>query len=121
MIDRKAQSPEPDSQGSHGDWGDSFPDNEKPAYGLDLGSTQILSTVSQPRETPDPSGQAEGKANWLGGTTMERSPPPYHEQDEFLGSHAHKGDMVWSSETPQSPLEVHIEGEDSPAMILAFL
>ena len=58
LDDRKAQSPEPDSQGLRGDWGDSRSDNGQHAYGLDLGSTQSLSTVSQPRETPDPSAQA---------------------------------------------------------------
>ena len=49
---------------------------------------------------------------------MESPPPPYHEQDEFLESHAHDGDMVCSSGPPQSLLGVHLEGEDFPAMIL---
>ena len=115
-----AQSPKPDSQGSYGSCGDERYDPGRVStysYSLTLGYAQNLTIVPWPSEAPDPLAQAEGEPDWSDGTATGSQPPPYHEQDEYLEFHAHEEDMVWSSGSPQIPLEDHLEGEDSLAVI----
>ena len=113
-----AQLPEPDSQGSYGSCGDEQYDpggDSTYSYSLYSGPTQNWTIAPQSSEAPDPSAQAEGEPDWLDGTATE-SPPPYHENDEYLEHNAHEAAMVWSSGSPQIPLEDHLEGEDPSAM-----
>ena len=107
-------------QGSYGNCGDGRygPDGVKAySYSFYSGSTQNLTIVPQPSEAPDPSAQAEGEPDWSDGTATESPPPPYHENDEYLEHNSHEEAMVWSSGSPQIPLEDHLEGEDSSAVI----
>ena len=117
---RSAQSPEPDSQGLYGSCGDERYDPggvSTYSYSLYSGSTRNLTIVPRHSEAPDPSAQTEGEPDWSDGTATGGPPPPNHEHDEYLEFHAHEEDMVWSSGSPQIPLEDHLEGEDSSAMI----
>ena len=67
-----------------------------------------------PIEVPGPPVQLSKQA---GGTVTEDQPSPPHEQGELPDCIAHKEDMAWSTGSPQTPLKVHLEGEDFLAVV----
>ena len=114
------QSRESDYQGLYGDCGNEEYDPAGVyAYSdsFESGSTRSLDGIPQPGEAPDASARAEGEPDWSEGAAAESPPPPYHEHDKYLVHHAHEEEMVRSFGSPQTLLEVHLDGEDFSAMV----
>ena len=117
---KDALSPESGHQGLYDDCGNGEYDLgglEAYADSLESGSTQSQDVIPQPGGAPDPSAQAEGEPDWSEGAATGSPPPPYHEHDEYLVHHAHEEEMVQSFGSPQTLLEVHLDGEDFSAMV----
>ena len=69
---------------------------------------------SRPTEAPDPSAHASYEAK---NGSIEDQTPSTHERTERIERVAREEDMAWSSGSPLTPLEVHLEGEDFLAVI----
>ena len=115
-----AQSHESDHQGLYGDCGnEEYDPGGVDAYSdsFKSGSTRSLDVIPQPGDAPDTSAQAEGEPDWSEGATTGNPPPPYHEHDEYIVRHTHEEEMVWPFGSPQTLLDVHLDGEDFSARV----
>ena len=75
---------------------------------LELQKASLLRPNEAP-DTPTQAGDGNAEAN---NSTLEVHSPVSHEQNERVGRITREEDMVWSSGSPPTPLEVHLEGDD---------
>src|SRR5258706_13561383 len=71
----------------------------------------------QPNEAPETPAQINDANARMSNGAAEAHPSSTHEQNERMERIAHEEDMGWSSGSPLTPLEVHLEGDNFLAVI----
>ena len=71
----------------------------------------------QPNEAPRPPTQMNNENARMSSSPPETHSLSPHEQNDLTERLAHEEDMAWSSGSPPTPLEVHLEGADFLAVI----
>src|SRR5258706_480262 len=71
----------------------------------------------RPNEAPETPAQINDANAGMSNGAAEAHPSSTHEQNERMERIAHEEDMAWSSGSPLTPLEVHLEGDDFLAVI----
>ena len=74
-------------------------------------------SVAQPNEVQETPVRTADTNAGVSNSTAEPHPQPSHEQSERIERIACEEDMAWSSGSPPTPLEVHLEGDDFLAVI----